>query len=177
MRNRIIIPTIAVAIFCLLTIGASAADLKIGVVDFQKIVTESEPGKKLEAGLKAEGEQMEAEMQKGKEELEALKEKLEREAMVMSEKAKEEKQIEFNVKLSGLQKKQAQFRKDFVAKQRQGVGKLQQQVLEISHEIGKKKKYDLIISKEALLYMDGGVDITPDVIKALNQRHKGQGAQ
>ncbi len=177
MRNRIFLITVATAVFCLFTLGAGAAELKIGVVDFQQVVEQSDPGKKFEAGLKAEGEQMEAEIEKGKEELKALKEKLERESMVMSEKAKEEKQIEFNVKLSGLQKKQAQFRKDFVNKQRQGVAGLRREVLEISHEIGKKDKFDLIVSKDALLYMDAGVDITPKVIQALNQRHKSKSGQ
>lgn len=177
MRNHIALSTIAMAVFFLFSIGASAADLKIGVVDFQKVVTASEPGKKFEASLKAEGMQMEAEIEKGKEELKAMKEKLEREAMVMSEKAKEEKQIEFNVKLSALQKKQAQFRKDFLSKQRKGVSQFEQEVLEITGEIGKKEKYTLIVSKTALLYMDGATDITPKVIKALNQRHKDQGGQ
>jgi outer membrane protein len=152
--------------------SANAADLKIGVIDFQQVVELSEPGKKFETELKTEGQQMEAEIKKNKEELKALKEKLEREAMVMSEKAKEEKQIEFNVKLSGLQKKQAQFRKNFLTKQRQGVGNFRVEVLEIAHEIGKAEKYDLIVSKDALLYMDAGVDITSKVVKALNKRHK-----
>ena len=177
MRKRIFLITVATAVFCLFTLGAGAAELKIGVVDFQQVVEDSEPGKKFEAGMKAEGQQMEAEITKGKEELTALKEKLERESMVMSEKAKEEKQIEFNVKLSGLQKKQAQFRKDFVKKQRQGVGRLRRDVIEVSHEIGKKDKFDLIISKDALLYMDAGVDITPKVIQVINKRYKDQSAQ
>ncbi len=177
MLKRKFIITIATVVFCLVTIGANAAELKIGVVDFQQVVEKSDVGKKFEADLKAEGQQMEAEIAKGKEELKALKEKLERESMVMSEKAKEEKQIEFNVKLSGLQKKQAQFRKDFVGKQRQGVAQLRREVLEISHEIGKKDKFDLIVSKDALLYMDAGVDITPKIIQALNQRHNTKSGQ
>ncbi len=177
MLKRTLFITVATAVFCLFTMGATAADLKIGVVDFQQVVEKSEAGSKFEADLKAEGQQMEAEITKGKEELQALKEKLERESMVMSEKAKEEKQIEFNVKLSGLQKKQAQFRKDFLNKQRQGVARLRREVLEISHEIGKKDKFDLIISKDALLYMDAGVDITPQVIQVLNQRHKSKSGQ
>lgn len=172
MRNQIAYYILALAVLMAGTISASAAELKIGVVDFQKIINDSEPGKKFEADMKQEGKQMEAEIEKNKEELKQLKEKLEREAMVMSEKAKEEKQIEFNVKLSSLQKKQAQFRKDFLTKQRQGVGKFRMEVLEIANEIGKDEKYALIISKDALLYMDGAVDITPAVIKKLNQRHK-----
>lgn len=172
MHNRIAYYTVALAVLLVSAVSANAAELKIGVVDFQQIIGKSEPGKKFEAELTQEGQQMEAEIEKNKEELKQMKEKLEREAMVMSDKAKEEKQIEFNVKLSNLQKKQAQFRKDFINKQRQGVEKFRSEVLEIAHEIGKKEKFSLIISKDALLYMDTAVDITPAVIKQLNQRHK-----
>jgi outer membrane protein len=172
MHQRIGLLSTAILVLCLSVISVDAAEVKIGVVDFQQVMEGSEPGQKFEADLKKEGQQMEAEIKKGQEELKALKEKVEREAMVMSEKAKEEKQIEFNVKLSGLQKKQAQFRKDFLAKQRQGVSQFRVEVIEIAHEIGKAEKFDMIVSKDALLYMDAGVDITPKVIKALNKRHK-----
>ncbi len=177
MHKRIKTGILALAVLIAFSLDAGAAELKIGVVDFQKVVSDSEPGKKFEADLKTEGAQMEAEIEQGKAELKALQEKLERESMVMSEKAKEEKQIEFNVKLSGLQKKQAQFRKDFVGKQRLGIGKFRVEVLQIAKEIGEKEKFALIVSKDALLYMAPAVDITPKVVKALNQRHKAQGAQ
>ena len=177
MRNIKMILTIMVAIAALPCLSADAAELKIGVVDFQEVLTGSEPGKQFEAEMRKEGQQIQAEIEQSKEELKALKEKLEREAMVMSEKAKEEKQIEFNVKLSSLKKKDEQFRKDFMSKQRQEVSRFQRDVLEIAHEIGKKEKYSLIISKEALLYMDGAVDITPKVIQAINKRHQSQGKQ
>ncbi len=177
MRKRMMIGALAFAILAVFTLNADAADLKIGVVDFQKAVNDSEPGQKFEADMKAEGQQMEAEIEKGKEELKTLKEKLERESMVMSEKAKEEKQIEFNVKLSGLQKKQAQYRKDFLGKQRQGIGQFRLKVLQIAKEIGEKENYTLIVSKDALLYMAPAADITPKVVEALNQRHKAQGKQ
>jgi outer membrane protein len=172
MRHRFVLLSTAILVVCLSTIAADAAGIKIGVVDFQAVIEGSEPGKKFEADMKKEGQQMEAEIKKGQEELKALKEKVERESAVMSEKAKEEKQIEFNVKLSGLQKKQAQFRKDFLTKQRRGISQFRIEVIEIAHEIGKAEKYDLIVSKDALLYMAAGVDITPKVIKAFNKRHK-----
>ena len=177
MRIFLIGAAILMAMIALPLIAADAAELKIGVISFQKVLTDSEPGQKFGADMKQERQKMEAEIKQSGDELKALKEKLEREAMVMSEKAKEEKQIEFNVKLSSLKKKDEQFRKDFMTKQRQEVSRFQRDVLEIAHEIGKKEKYSLIISKEALLYMDGAVDITPKVIKAINKRHQSQGNQ
>ena len=72
MRKRIMIATLTLAVLAFFTLNAGAADLKIGVVDFQKVVNDSDPGKKFEADMKAEGEQMEAEIAQLKEEKELL---------------------------------------------------------------------------------------------------------
>ena len=155
--------------------SAQAADLKVGVVDFQQIVEKSEPGQKVEAGLKQEGERMEAELTKDKEELQALKEKMEREGMVMSREAREEKEIEFRVKARNLQEKDQRYRAEFVGKQRQEIDKLRKVVLEIVKEIGKSEGYTLVLSKVGVLYNDPAVDLTEKVVKLLNQRLAGKG--
>lgn len=157
--------------------SAQAADLKVGVIDFQQVVEKSDPGQRVEAGLKQEGERMEAELTKDKEELEALKEKMEREAMVMSREAREEKEIEFRVKARNLQEKDQRYRAEFVGKQRQEIDKLRKVVLEIAQEIGKSEGYTLVVSKVGVLYNDPAVDLTDKVVKLLNQRLAGKGAQ
>ena len=160
-----------------LSLCAQAADLKIGMLDFQQVVEKSEPGKRIEAGLKKEGERMEAELTKDKEELQALKEKLEREAMVMSREAREEKEIEFRVKARNLQEKEKRYRGEFVAKQRQEVNKLRTVVLEIVQELGKKEGFTLVLSKVGVLYNDSAVDLTDKVVTLLNKRLAGQEKQ
>lgn len=161
------------AAFILLT-GAvvQAAEIKIGVVDFQAIVETSEPGKKFESEIMAERKRMETEFKQDEEELKGLKEKLEREAMVMSDKAKEEKQIEFNVKLNALKKKSVDYRQELMKKQQEGVNALRREVFDLAQDMGKKGSYSIILDKGALLYMDSAVDLTPALIKALNQRPK-----
>ena len=160
-----------------LAAGAQAADFKVGIVDFQRVVEQSEPGQKVEAGLKQEGGRMEAELQKDKEELDALKEKLEREAMVMSREAREEKEIEFRVKVRNLQEKEKSYREDLRNKQRQEVNTLRAEVLEIAQEIGKAEGFALVISRVGVLYHDPAVDLTDRVVQALNKRMAGKAAQ
>ena len=169
-------PVFFILIVMALNLGfsAAAAELKVGVVDFQQIVEKSEPGQKVEAGLKQEGERMEAELTKDKEELQALKEKMEREAMVMSREAREEKEIEFRVKARNLQEKDQRYRAEFVGKPRQEIDKLRKVVLEIVQEIGKSEGYTLVLSKVGVLYNEPAVDLTEKVVKLLNQRLKGK---
>jgi outer membrane protein len=157
-----------------LAVCSEAADMKVGIIDFQEVVEKSQPGQKIEAGLKKEGERMEAELTKDKDELTALKEKLEREAMVMSREAREEKEIEFRVKARNLQEKEKQYRNEFMGKQRQEVDKLRTVVLEIAQELGKKEGFTLVLSKVGVLYHDASVDLTDKVVQLLNQRMAGK---
>lgn len=170
---------IAISVLCSsgLVFGAHAADFKIGIVDFQRVVEQSEPGQAVEAGLKQEGERMEAELKKDKEELDALKEKLEREAMVMSREAREEKEIEFRVKVRNLQEKEKRYREGLRDKQRQEVNTLRKEVLEIAQDVGKKEGFTMVISRVGVLYHDPAVDLTDRVVQLLNNRTAGKAAQ
>jgi outer membrane protein len=154
-----------------------AADIKIGIVDFQQVVEQSKPGQSVEADLKKEGERLESELTKDQEELKALQEKIEREAMVMSREAREEKEIEFRVKARNLQEKEKRYKAEFVGKQRQEVDNLRKVVLEIAQEVGKKEGFTLVVSKVGVLYNDPAVDLTSRVVKLLNERLGGKAAQ
>ena len=169
-------PIYAILTVLVLSLGLSvqAAEVKIGIIDFQQVVEKSEPGQKVEASLKKEGERMEAELTKDKDELKALKDKMEREATVMSREAREEKEIEFRVKARNLQEKDQRYRNEFVGKQRTEIDKLRAVVLEIAQEIGKKEGFTLVVSKVGILYNDPSVDLTDKVVKMLNQRMAGK---
>jgi len=177
MRHAISVYMVALVFVLSVPVFSQAAEMKIGLIDFQEVVGKSQPGQKIEAELKKEGERMEGELTKDKEELTALKEKLEREAMVMSREAREEKEIEFRVKARNLQEKEKRYRTEFLGKQRQEVDKLRGVVLEIAQDLGKKEGYTLVLSKVGVLYHDASVDLTDKVVQLLNQRLAGKGAQ
>lgn len=177
MRHSISVYMVALILVFSTTVGLQAAEIKIGMIDFQAVVGKSQPGQQIEADLKKDGERMEAELTKDKEELTALKEKLEREAMVMSREAREEKEIEFRVKARNLQEKEKRYRAEFMGKQRQEVDKLRKVVLEITQELGKKEGFTLVLSKVGVIYHDSSLDLTDKVVQLLNQRLAGKGAQ
>jgi outer membrane protein len=152
--------------------GVQAAETKIGAVDFQRIVKNSNQGNKIEAELKAESDRIRAELEAQKKELEDLKGKLEREAVVMSREVKEEKEIEFRVKVRNLQEADRQHRQDFNKLRAEKLQALQNEVLEIVTDLGKKGNYDLILSEISVLYASSAVDLTDAVIKTLNSRQK-----
>ena len=86
--------------FFLLTGMSFAADaIKIGVVDFQKILDTSNPGKASQVEINNQGKQMENDLKDKGAEIEELEKKLDRESLVMSKEVREEKQREVRIKI------------------------------------------------------------------------------
>ena len=95
MRNNIAIFFTSVLFVCFMFVSAQAADVvKIGVIDFQKILKTSNAGKAAQAEISRQGTKMEADLKKKGSELEELKKKLEREVLVMSKEMRDEKERE-----------------------------------------------------------------------------------
>lgn len=156
---------IAVFIALFFFVSAYAADTKIGVIDFQKVLRESKGGKKAKAEIENKGKGMEKKLKSEGEQLEKLKKKLEAEAMVMSREVREEKEREFRIKVGdfkALQKKYAGELREFEG---EIIKRVQKEVFDIVESIGKSGAYDLILEKGTVLYHPDALDITDELIK------------
>ncbi len=148
------------------------AEQKIGFVDFKLILEKSKVGQKVNAELKNDFQRMEKDFDAKKKEIEDLKSRLEKEAMVMSREMREEKEIELRVKVKGAQDLERKYRQELLQKEKGAVEDIQKDVVEIVQEIGQKEKFSLILSKVSVIYGDKAVDLTDQVIKALDSRKK-----
>lgn len=166
--NRI---TWMVSLLTLLFISqAYAADIKIGVIDFQRVLKESKGGKAAKAEIEKKGKGLEASLVNKGKALEAEKKKLEAEAMVMNAESRETKAREFKIKVmdfQALQKKTGDEFKQFESEVIRGV---QKDVFGLVETLGKKGNYTLILEKSAALYNPSGIDITDDLIKMYDKK-------
>ena len=164
------------AVFCFLVFGVPAygADVaKIGIVDFQKVLTESEAGKKVQAEIQKKGRKMESDLKELGEEIESLNKQLQRDSMVMSKDKRQKKQRELEIKKYDFQSMQKKYQSQFREMENKLVGKLQEEIFDIAETIGKREGYLLIIEKSAAIYYPGTIDITDQVIKAYNEKQDG----
>jgi outer membrane protein len=159
-------------LFCLLSGGESpAADVaKIGVVDIQRILENSNAGKAAQSELKKQKDQMESDLKKKGSEIEELRNRLERESMVMSKETLEEKEREVRILMNDFQSLQKRYRSELQALERKLMGELQKDILELVNEIGKREGYLLIVSRIGVLYSPQSIDVTDELIKQLNLR-------
>jgi len=151
---------------------AAAADVaKIGIVDLQRIMETSEPGKFAQAEIKKQKDKMEHELKEKGAEIEELRKQFEREAMVMSKAKREEKEREGRIKLNDFKSLQKRYRSQLQNLEKRLVSDIRQDVFALVEDMGKKEGYLLIINNFSVMYSPGSIDITDKLIKRLNDKY------
>ncbi len=153
---------------------AYGADIaKIGVIDFQRVIKESEAGKDIQAKLQAKGREMESDLRSLKEKIDKLQEDLKLRSTVMSEEKREEKKRELDIKRYDLNSKQKKYQSELRDLENRLLKKLQKEIYALAEEIGKKGGYLLIIEKSAVVYYPNSIDITDKLITKYNESYSG----
>lgn len=167
----------AAILICLFLIIApvSGADVgRIGIVDFQMVLMESDAGKMVQTEIQQKGRSMEADLRKMGEEMEAMMRQLERDSMVMSADRREQQQRELEIRRYDFQSMQRKYQSEFREMEAKLVEKLRDEVFAISETIGKQEGYMLIIERGAAIYYPSTIDITNRVIQAYNKGFDGK---
>jgi len=163
----------AVLIILLPATSAFSADVaKIGVIDSQRILMESNAGKEVQAKINAAGKEMEAKLKELGGEIEELKKKLERESMVMTKELRDEKEREIRIKINDFKAQQKKYRQELQALEKEHLTRLRKEILEVAQEIGKKGNYLLVIENVGVLYSPSSIDVTDEMIKQYNAAFK-----
>ena len=153
----------------LFLVSQASAQLKIGVVDFQKAVELSEEGKKARASFQPKVEKKQRELKARQDEINQLKDELERQmqSALLNKAAQLEKQNDYKTKLRDFQR----YYEDAQEELRLEEGKLMEKILtalqEVILKLGKEEGFDLILEKSqsAVLFKSDRIDITDTVIK------------
>jgi len=149
---------------------ALAADVaKIGILNLQRVLETSDPGKTARDQIEKEKDKMLQELKKKGDEIEALQKQLERESMVMSQEKREEKEREYRIKQNDFRALNKKNNEEMQWLQKDLLDKIVKDVFELAEDIGKKEGYLLIIRSETVLYAPGSIDITDQFIKQLNE--------
>lgn len=175
--------TLLTLILCLFGISGTALGAevaKIGIVDFQRIIDNSNAGKRSAIEIKSQGKKMERILKKKEGEVEELNKALEQKALVMSQESREEKERNMRIKtndLRSLRRRYLDILKDLNLKLS---NRIKKDVFEIVKGIGKRGGYLLILERRVggVVYAPNAIDITDKVIQEYNaldaKRAKGE---
>ncbi|UOD35029.1 OmpH family outer membrane protein [Deferribacteraceae bacterium V6Fe1] len=157
-----------------ITTGAFA-EVKIGVVNMQKALDESDAGKDAVAKMKKEYDQMQQEINKESEALKKMQEELNNQSSLLTEEAKQKKLDEYQKKLKEVQRLVKDANDELKKKEQDYVAKIARELAELVEKLGKELNYDLIVeAKESgVMYNSKKIDITDILIDRYNKEwHK-----
>ncbi len=153
------------------TATATAAELKIGVVSVERILTEAPQVDAVNTSmLERFGPQRDA-LKELEKEITKMQENFKRNELVMTEDKLNDLKNEIIAKIQMLRQKEAQLTQEVATVRNQELAVLQQQVRSIIDDIAKSGKYSLVLS-EGVAYTDKKLDITDKVLDKMKAAFK-----
>ncbi len=146
--------------------------IKIAVIDMQRVVRNSRPGKRVMERLNKKFESLQKKLEEKRKEIRAFKQDLERKAPLMSEDARIEKEREYKKKLRDFkdQSDDAQF--EMRQEESKCMDPILKEIQKVVGQIGERDGYGLILEKNmpGIYYINPHIDISDQVIKAYDRQ-------
>lgn len=162
-----------VVVLMLAMTSSAFAQGKVGVIDLQAALIQTEAGKKALSELQAEGQKAQARIQQLQNEIATMQKEIEAQRSVLSQDA-------IQKKLADIQKKQVEgerFVSDTQAelqrKEQAIVNSIAPGMVEVVNQYAKDNKYDFVIdAKAGVYYVAPANNITDAVVKIYNSKNK-----
>ncbi|WP_119287148.1 OmpH family outer membrane protein [Azohydromonas sediminis] len=145
---------------------AQAQELKIGYVDLQRVLRDSQPAKAAQAKLEAEFSKREKDLADMAAKLKAASERLDRDAPTLAESERNRRQRELVEQDREFQRKRREFQEDLAQRKNEELAQVLDRANRAVRQIFDQEKYDLILQE--VVFAGPRVDITRRVIDALN---------
>ncbi|HYT55497.1 MAG TPA: OmpH family outer membrane protein [Verrucomicrobiae bacterium] len=146
--------------------------IKIGFIDIQRIIAESQAGKKAKDRFQAQVKKAEADVQKERQDLERLKSDLDKKGPLLKEEERRNLEADFQKRSVSLQRTMGDYQQDLQRKNNEMMAEILKELEQVVTEIGKAEKFTLILERSQILYSDQATDITSRVIEVYNSRVK-----
>ena len=162
-----VILVLAAAVMLIAPALPAAAELKIGLVDVQRALNDSQAGKKAKDQFKVEFDRMQNSLKGEKDRLDRLKDDLEKKSAVLKESERKNMAEDFEAKRRDLRRKLEDSDAELRKKDQELTGEILKQLAEVIQQIGERDGYTMILesSSSPVLYGSKSVDLTDQVIR------------
>ena len=145
---------------------ASAAELKVGYVNTQRIFRDAPTAVKAQKRIEAEFSKRDQDLQRMAKQLQALQESLEKNSVTMSESERRGKEKELNDLSREFQRRQREFREDLNLRQNEENAAIIEKANKAIKQLAESEKFDLIV--QDVVWVSPRLDVTDKIIKALS---------
>ncbi|MBD3646136.1 MAG: OmpH family outer membrane protein [Pseudomonadales bacterium] len=158
----------------MLTLGASSAlaEVKVAVVDVQRAILNSEEAQRLLQQIQEEFKSEEDEIKKLQADATALLERMQKDSEVMSDAEKRKLQTEIESKNDDFVYRRKKLQKQIEARQQELFAGTDTKVQQAIEALVLEEDYDLILPRQAALYVGDLYDVTRKVTEKLNELDK-----
>jgi outer membrane protein len=166
------VPLFIVSLFVLFTASVYAEEIKLGYVDLQRALNDSEAGKSAKEKFKAEVDKAEQSLEKRKTEVEKLKDELEKKGLLLNVDQRDALERDYRDKLGEFERVYKNSQQELQIRDRQLTGRIIEDLREVVQQIGEQGSYTVILegNNSVVLYGSKAIDLTDSVIKAYNQK-------
>lgn len=161
---------LAVLMLCLST-TLQAKTLKIGVIDFGRIMQESPQAEKARKSIEDEFAPRQKELRDLGDRISKKEDQYNRDSAIMSDAERDKMEHELVTDKRDFKRKQDQFRDDVSFKQNELIGSLQRKLVSNIQLFGKSKGYDLLLA-DGVIYASKALNITDEVLAYLQKKNK-----
>lgn len=163
--NRVLI--ILASVVMAFSVSAARADVKIGVIDMEQIMSKSTQADKLRKDLETRFNPRKDEVQKLSKAFQDDVEKLKRDAAVMSKADQGKLEAKLTKQQQEIQQKQMTLQREVVAAQQEAQTKLIDSLKKVVKEVATAEKLNFVLIKQAAIFNDESFDITAKVLKKM----------
>lgn len=176
-RAAAIPPALLILLLCAAGVPAAAQGaLKLGVIDVERILTDSVSGKKVLEELTKLRDQKNMELQSKRTEVEQLRTRFAESRLTLAEDKLAEMERQLEDKAVELRRAQDDAQREVQKRQQEEFARIERDVMPIIQTVGKENGYTLIFNKfqGGLVFADDSVDVTDLVIERFNAAGTGQ---
>src|SRR5574341_1030475 len=153
-------------------VWAAQAGLRIGVVDIQQVLNQSQKGGAMKQKLDQERAARQRELDARQQEVMKLQAELDKQAPLLSEQAKRERSEALQRKVRDVRRLAEDANRDFDKRVREAEVDITREIFGVIQEYGKDQGFSLILERSTLVYTAPAVDITAEVIKRYDAKQK-----
>jgi outer membrane protein len=143
----------------------AVAEVKIGVINMERVMRESEPAKKASTKLEKEFKKRSLELDKSRQQVQAMQDDLEKNGVTLTDTARAAKSKELADLSREVQRKQREYNEDLNSRRNEELQSIVERTNSVIRSMAEKENFDLIVQEA--VYASPRVDITEKVIKAL----------
>jgi outer membrane protein len=151
------------------SLPAFAQSMRVGIVDTQRAVMETEDGLRMQATLKKLFDSRQRELDKKQEDLQKERDDIEKQRDVLSKNALAKRMDKWQREMVQLQQVFVDYNKELQKKQGELTQPIFQKAMGIIRRLATQEGFDVIVDKQAVPYSRSDLDVTDRVITLFNQ--------